>query len=230
MGLKIIGAGWGRTGTESLKKALEILGYTKCYHMFELLTDSTRLRFWEQLDQERTTNFEALFEGYEAGVDFPVAGYYKELMQHYPDAKVILTVRDPDKWFESASKTILRKPPAFVFLVLRFLGLFSRKMGNFPKVHAYAERTILKGLLQGRLTDREFLKAKMQEWNNEVVQSVPPDRLLIYEVKNGWEPLCAFLGKPVPNTPFPRANDSDAFQKRLKLKNLIKVQSGLEKT
>lgn len=225
MSIQVIGAGWGRTGTESLKKALEILGYNKCYHMFELMKDGSRLKYWEELDAQRSTDFAALFEGYSAAVDFPAASYYHELMQQYPEAKVVLTVRDPDKWLESASKTILKKPPQFLFLALRFLSLFFKKLGTFPKVYAYAERTVHKELLQGRLTDAEFLKAKMQEWNEEVIRTVPAERLLIYEVKDGWESLCTFLGKPIPTTPFPRANDSDAFQKRLKLTALIKHQS-----
>ena len=226
MGLKVIGAGWGRTGTESLKNALEILGYNKCYHMFELMKDSSRLDYWEQLDVERHTDFDALFAGYDAGVDFPVAGYYKELMAHYPEAKVILTVRDPEKWVESASKTILKRPPEFLFIALRFLGFFSKKLGSFPKIFAYASRTVHVEMLENRLTDREFLKAKLQEWNEEVIRYVPQDRLLVYEVKDGWGPLCAFLNKPVPEVAFPLANDSDAFQKKLQLRNFLKEFHG----
>jgi len=225
MPLQVIGAGWGRTGTESLKKALEILGYNKCYHMFELMKEGSRLKYWEELDANRSTDFEALFEGYSAAVDFPVASYYKELMEQYPEAKIILTVRDPNKWLESASKTILKKPPQFLFLALRFLSLFSKKLGTFPMVYAYAERIVHKDILQGRLTDAEFLKVKLQAWNEEVIRTVPAERLLVYEVKDGWEPLCTFLGKPIPSAPFPRANDSDAFQKRLSLKSLIKDQT-----
>lgn len=225
MPLQVIGAGWGRTGTESLKKALEMLGYQKCYHMFELMKEGSRLKYWEELEASRTTDFEALFEGYSAAVDFPAISYYKELMQKYPDAKVILTVRDPDRWYESASKTILKRPPEFLFIALRFLSFFSKKLGTFPKVFAYAERTVHKEMLEGRLTDASFLKAKLQEWNEAVIRTVPADRLLVYEVRDGWEPLCNFLGKPIPGMPFPRANDSDAFQKRLKLKALIKDQT-----
>jgi hypothetical protein len=222
MALEIIGAGWGRTGTESLKKALEILGYNKCYHMFELIKEGDRLKYWEQLEKERTTDFESLFQGYKAAVDFPVAAYYKEIMQHYPHAKIILTVRDPDKWFDSATKTIFRGTPAPVMMIMRFLGLFSKKLGYFPKVIDYAVRAFLKGMMQGKVKDRDFMKAKLKAWNEEVMQYVPADKLLVYEVKDGWEPLCAFLDKPEPQVPFPRSNDSDAFQKRLKLKNLVK--------
>ncbi len=224
MALKVIGAGWGRTGTESLKKALEILEGKPCYHMFELVKDGRRLRFWEALERSGKTDFDALFEGYSSAVDFPAAYYYKQLMAKYPDAKIILTVRDPDKWFESASKTIFRKPPAFVFLVLRFLGMFSERLGTFPKVFDYASRAFLQSdLFQNRLTDKAFLAQQMADWNAEVIRSVPAERLLIYQVSEGWGPLCRFLGKPVPEVSFPRANDSDAFQKRLELKNLIKA-------
>lgn len=222
MALQVIGAGWGRTGTESLKHALEILGYNKCYHMFELLKGGSRLPYWEELDAQGHTNFDALFAGYEAGVDFPVASYYKELMTQYPTAKVILTVRDPDKWVDSALKTILKRPPRFLFVALHFFGFFSKKISAFPKIFAYAARTVHIELLENKLNNREFLKAKLLEWNEEVIRTVPKDRLLVYEVKDGWWPLCAFLNKPVPAVAFPRANDSNAFQKKLQLGNFLK--------
>ncbi len=224
MALKVIGAGWGRTGTESLKKALELLGFNKCYHMFELIKDGSRLIYWQQLSRGEKPDYEKLFEGYLAAVDGPSCIYYKEFMVQYPDAKVILTVRDPEKWFESASKTILNKPPAIIFKVLKVLGIFSKRLAYIPKIFVWIEDVFFQKLLYGKL-DKETVLSAYNKWNAEVIKNVPADKLLIYEVKDGWEPLCNFLNVPVPDLPFPKSNDSDSFQERIKLKNIIKGES-----
>ena len=117
--LKVIGAGLGRTGTESLKKALEQLGFAKCYHMFELMKHPEHLSEWQALRRGQAPNYDFLFEGYASCADFPAAIYYQEFMEKYPEAKVILTVRDPDRWFDSASKTIFKKPRPFSWSLCR---------------------------------------------------------------------------------------------------------------
>lgn len=222
MALKVIGAGWGRTGTESLKHALEQLGFGKCYHMVELFKDGRKVMYWEQLHQGSTPDYEDLFHGYQSAVDLPTFLYYKELMKVYPEAKVILTVRDADKWYESASKTIFRKPPGLAFILTKFLGLFSAKFRYFSRIFKYAETAALQGLIKGKVQDKEFVKSIFNDWNEEVKKSVSAERLLVFEVKDGWEPLCTFLHVPVPAIPFPKSNESDTFQKRLKTKNIIR--------
>src|SRR5579862_2420486 len=132
MALKVIGAGWGRTGTESLKKALEILGFDKCYHMLELIKYPEQLVYWEQLHRKEKPDYDKLFDGYQSSVDFPSSLYYKEFMLQYPDAKVILSWRPADKWYESASKTILKPIPQSMFLIIRIFGIFSRNLRLFP--------------------------------------------------------------------------------------------------
>ncbi|NUM44438.1 MAG: sulfotransferase family protein [Anaerolineales bacterium] len=224
--LKVIGAGFGRTGTESTKAALEQLGFGKCYHMFELMKKPERLPEWEKLARGETPNYDALFAGYQSCLDFPAALYYREFMRQYPEAKVILTVRDADKWYDSAAKTILADIPAVVYPLARFLGIFSRRLGDFPKVDQFARRVVHQGLFQGRAHEREYTKAVFNAWNEEVKRTVPPDRLLIFEVREGWESLCNFLGVPVPAAPFPRLNAGDSFVKSMAKKMLTSEKSG----
>jgi hypothetical protein len=223
--LKVIGAGLGRTGTESLKKALEQLGFGACYHMFELMKHPEHLPEWEKLKRGETPDYPFLFRGYQACTDFPAAIYYREFMQQYPEAKVVLTVRDADKWFDSASKTIFREPPSIFFALLRIFGLFSKTARSYPALNNYARKLVHAEFFKGRTHDREQTKTIFNAWNEEVKRTVPADRLLVFEVREGWEPLCRFLGVPVPSVPFPRSNDGDSFEK-----NMVKrVTSDAEK-
>ncbi|MCB9320482.1 MAG: sulfotransferase family protein [Lewinellaceae bacterium] len=157
MGLKVIGAGWGRTGTESLKKALELIGFGKCYHAFELIKDGKRIVYWEQLARGEKPEYDKLFEGYQSAVDFPSAMYYKEFMEQYPDAKVILSYRDAASWYESASKTILRSLPSFLIPVTRFIGLFNKNISYFPRTYAIMMNLIHDQFMEGKNNDRVFM-------------------------------------------------------------------------
>ena len=218
MGLKVIGAGLGRTGTETLKLALEHLGYDKCYHMYELMKNPAQLIHWEELREGGSTNLSKLFHGYQASVDFPAAIYYREFLDEYPDAKVILTVRDADKWYESASHTIFRKIPAIITGIMRILAIFSAKYKAMLRALKYAREIVHDSFFQGKTHDGEACKRIYHEWNLKVQQSVPPDKLLVFEVKDGWEPLCRFLEVPVPDAPFPRSNSRENFTKELSKK------------
>ncbi|GIH97983.1 sulfotransferase family protein [Planobispora siamensis] len=208
--LQVIGAGLGRTGTSSLKIALEHLGFAPCYHMFEVLGDIERMRQWTAVAQGAAPDWEAIFHGYRACVDFPAAAYWRELADHYPEAKVILTLRDPDAWYESARKTIFRLPR-----VLRHPVLGPALRTVLPaQARLTAFTRMLSAVNQDRrdiVFDRASALKYYERHNAEVRASVPPERLLIYRVGQGWEPLCDFLGVPVPGTPFPRANDSSRF-------------------
>ena len=223
MALKVIGAGWGRTGTESLKLALEQLGFDKCYHMFELIKDQSRFPCWLQLEQGQVPDYDALFKGYQSAVDFPAALYYRELMAQFPDAKVILTVRDADSWYESASKTILKGIPGPVLILARIFGFFSPSLRNLPAASEWLNRILFNenALFRGQARNPEALKKIYTAWNEEVQRAVPANRLLVFEVRDGWQPLCSFLNVPVPETPFPRSNDSKSFQKN-SMKRLLK--------
>nr|WP_203863755.1 sulfotransferase family protein [Planobispora rosea] len=207
--MHVIGAGLGRTGTSSLKLALEKLGFAPCHHMFEVLGSKERMRRWTAVAQGGEPDWETVFRGYRACVDFPAAAYWRELAAHYPEAKVILTLRDPGAWFESARKTIFRLPRLMRHPVLgpllRLLpresrpAMFIRMLGAINR----ARRDIA--------FDRDSAIAYFERHNAEVRAAIPADRLLVYRVGEGWEPLCAFLGVPVPDEPFPRANDSESF-------------------
>jgi hypothetical protein len=218
MAIRVIGAGLGRTGTLSLKAALEELGFGACYHMIELLGHPEQVHYWEAASQGKPVAWDELFEGYQSVVDYPGCRYYRELMEHYPNARVILTVRDPNSWYESTRETIYQvgRPPSTESAEsggaparLPFPGdpeLFKR---IFQMVH----QDVWQGDFTGRFEDREYAIEVFNRQIAEVKEHVPPHRLLVYQVQEGWEPLCRFLEVPIPEgKPFPRLNDREAFR------------------
>ncbi len=212
--LQVIGAGLGRTGTESLKKALELLGFGACYHMFELvMKHPEHLPEWKKLVAGEKPNYEFLFDGYQSTADFPACMFYREFMVQYPQAKVVLMVRDADKWYDSAVKTIFRGVPAPILALGRLMGLFSKNVRAALLTIPLANEVVHNRFFEGRTSDREHTKAIFNAWNEEVKRTVPAGRLLIFEMREGWEPLCNFLGVPVPAAPFPRLNAGDSFVK-----------------
>ncbi len=195
-GLKIIGAGFGRTGTFSTKTALEELGFGPCYHMVELFEHPEAQKLWEALVAGEPVRWDDIFRGYQSSVDWPACAFYKEQMDAYPDAKVLLTVRDPERWYESVRSTIYRAPD------------------DVPPDNAHAQmvsKLIWQGTFDGRFEDKDYAIAVFNRHNEEVQRLVPPEKLLVYNVKEGWEPLCVFLGVPIPDKPFPHLNDRDSF-------------------
>jgi len=210
MPIQVIGAGLGRTGTLSLKLALEELGFSQCYHMTEVLARMQDARVWDAAARGEPVDWDALFRGYQATVDWPGCSFYEELLRRYPDAKVILTVRDPERWYDSARQTIYYVRHAFP----SWARLMNPRMGPFIRM---LDRLIWDGTFQGRFEDKSFAIAVFNRHNEQVRRVVPPDRLLVYEVKEGWGPLCAFLGVPVPDgKPFPHVNDATEFRSRIR--------------
>lgn len=218
MSIEVIGAGMGRTGTLSLKHALEQLGYIKTHHMMEVIENPYQLAYWNEMEEKRTTDFDAMLKGYTAMVDFPGALYYKELMQQYPDAKVILTVRDPEKWHKSVSDTIFQVPKGFDKFMMNIVGIFNPKVKHISRIFDYTTKAIWKNLFKDRFQDKVFAIKVFNDWTEEVKRSVPKEKLLIFEAKDGWKPLCEFLGKPIPDTPYPHVNDTAEFLQRKKNK------------
>ena len=217
MTIQIIGAGLGRTGTMSLKHALEELGFSRCYHMIELLGNPEHVSHWEAAARGDTVDWDTLFQGYQATVDFPGCTYYRQLMDRYPQAKVLLSVRDPAAWYESCMATIYRAGPSPVQKLLMSLKLpFSPRLRKMVRVFRLTRSVVWERQFDGRFEDRDHAIAEFERHNREVKETVPPERLLVYQVKDGWEPLCRFLGVPVPDKPFPRVNDRASFQERLK--------------
>ncbi len=209
MALRVIGAGFGRTGTLSMKAALEQLGYDKCHHMLEVFPSDAQLNMWHRISQGDTPDWDAVFDGFQASVDFPSSGYWRELAEHYPDAKIILTTRSFDSWYESANETIWpvsRDIPGWLTVV--------------PKVRKIKQMTygaIWDRLFGGRFENKEAARQVFEQHEADVKATFPAERLLVFHPKEGWEPLCTFLGKPVPDGDFPNVNDRADFKKRIGL-------------
>jgi hypothetical protein len=203
MSISVIGAGVGRTGTNSLKLALNQLGCGPCHHMDEVIANlPTQVPLWAAAAKGKP-DWVAIFKGYNSAVDWPVASFYRELHKQYPTAKFILTVRSPESWYASFSETIYKlisapdvPPPmqAWLAMGLAVLGKAGFVLG---------------------LNEAE-LKTAFAAHNEAVKAAIPAQQLLVYEVKQGWEPLCAFLGKSVPTDAFPRTNDRAEFWDRIK--------------
>jgi Sulfotransferase domain len=201
MSLKVIGAGVGRTGTYSLKRAINRLGFGPCHHMEEVILNMpAQLPAWTAAGNGQP-DWLAIYKGYESAVDWPTAGFFRELNAAYPEAKFILTHRSPESWVASFSATIYKLldtpvPPEMQEWLKMGIGVI-RKTG-FPV-----------GL------DAAALERAFNAHNEAVKRTIPADRLLVYDVKEGWGPLCAFLGAPVPDEPFPRTNDRGEFWDRI---------------
>jgi hypothetical protein len=202
--LEVIGAGFGRTGTLSLKLALERLGFGPCHHMLELFENPGQLPLWEQAAQDGTADWDELYRGYRATVDWPGARFWRQLAGHCPQARVILTVRDPQRWYESAADSIYRAASAPAPEADAAIRQMRRVTGQL----------VWDGEFGGRFGDAEHAVKVFNEHNEAVRRAIPADRLLVFEVSEGWEPLCGFLGVPVPDEPFPHSNDREAFAAR----------------
>ncbi|GLU35610.1 sulfotransferase family protein [Trinickia caryophylli] len=191
MSLKVIGAGLGRTGTLSLKLALEHIGFGPCYHAMEIGATLRRsLPLW--LDAiHGEPDWDAIFDGYAATVDYPACCFWPVLLARFPDARVILSVRDADGWFDSVQETIFSPRGANPLF-----GTAGRALSEFLR-RDFGER----------IADRAFMTDYFRRWNQAVVDSVPAEQLLVFPAEAGWEPLCAFLGVPVPNVPYPRLHE-----------------------
>jgi hypothetical protein len=195
--LRVIGAGFGRTGTLSLREALVRLGVGPCGHMRENFEHPERFALWDEALRHKTAgepiDWRPLLDGFQAIVDWPGAYFWREMIAAHPDAKVILTVRDPERWYDSIQATIFSLPDDQLPDGPREI-IFTRTFG-------------------GLLTDRVWCQAVVAQHNKTVQESIAADRLLVFDVKDGWESLCAFLDVPVPEgEPFPRVNDTASFQ------------------
>lgn len=218
MSIKIIGAGFPRTGTTTLKKALELLGYDKTYHFKDLIADPKKLKHWKELEAKGTTNFDQLFDGFQATVDFPGYPYYKILMHKYPDAKMILTTRDVDKWYESTLKTVWKAGPQTILakIVLLSKMIFNETLRDTFLCIKFMRKTYLNKQFNGDFASSDHAKKVFFSHIDDVKKNVPEKQLLIYEVADGWQPLCDFLGVDVPNEPFPHLNKKENFHEMVK--------------
>ncbi|GAB3685064.1 sulfotransferase family protein [Salinisphaera aquimarina] len=199
MTIQVFGAGVGRTGTYSLKLALQQLGLGPCFHMEEVLQHMpVQVPLWSNALNGKP-DWQAIYGGYESAVDWPTAGFFRELNAAYPSARFVLTHRSPESWADSFGATIYtligdryNAPPDMKAWLEMAAGVIART--GFPE-----------GL------DRDALVERFVAHNEAVKKTIPADRLLVYEIRQGWEPLCEFLGVPVPEPAFPRSNDRTEF-------------------
>ncbi len=209
MALRVVGAGFGRTGTNSLKLALEQLGFGPCHHMFEVRDHPEQMPFWQAAARGETADWDAVFAGYGSCVDWPAARYWREIAAHYPDAKVLLSVRPEEKWIKSVHSTI--------YPVMRDRD--DMPPGQTRERLDMAYEIIVEQTFGGRLDDAEHAMAIYRAHGDEVRAAIAPERLLTYDVAEGWQPLCDFLAVPVPGSPFPRTNTTEDFRERRSMRD-----------
>jgi hypothetical protein len=207
MKLEVVGAGFGRTGTQSLKLALERLGIGPCYHMLEVFGNPEHIPLWAAAARGETPDWETLFANYRSTVDWPGCSFWRELAEKNPEAKVLLSYRDSDAWYESFHNTIyqamLREVPSEPSWVAEHFEM--------------TRQLVLEQALGGRPDDRAYAIRCYEEHNEAVRSEVPTDRLILHEVGAAWEPLCDGLGLPIPEEGYPRINDTREFLERMKL-------------
>lgn len=213
--MKVIGAGFGRTGTTSLKAALEELGFGPAYHMTEVFTRPEHVGFWEAASRGEPVDWSGFLSGYGVAVDWPACAFYQELMEAFPDAKVILTLRDPDRWYESTRATIyglrgISSGPLKPALALA--GLFAPGVAGMVRL---ADEIVWKNTFDDRFEDRRHATETFKRHNDEVRRRVPPERLLVLDVREGWAPLCDFFDVEAPDRPFPHLNETREMRRRL---------------
>lgn len=195
--MKVVGTGFGRTGTDSMRNALNILGVGPTHHMFELGEDAPLREPWLDLVEGAKPDWDMLFAGYYACVDWPSAFYWRSLVVDYPDAKVLLTMRSAESWWKSFEATILKQIQS----------------GNQP--NGFGKRLVAEKVFDGRPDDRDHAIAIYNRNVEEVIATVDPERLLIHNLGDGWEPLCRWLDLPVPEIDYPSGNTTQDFAQRI---------------
>lgn len=202
MALTVLCVGFGRTGTLSLKFALEKLVGRPCYHMFEVSQNPGHAEIWSTAADGEKVAWEALFADYGAAVDWPAAYFWRELATFYTEAKVILTVRSAESWYKSCHQTIFQR--------------LAQASQDLSPVHAardaMAKKIIYERTFDGRTDDADHCMAVFKRHNEEVRRAIPAERLLVYESGQGWEPICKFLGLAVPDSEYPRVNSTEEFR------------------
>jgi hypothetical protein len=197
MSLKVIGTGFGRTGTDSMREALNILGLGPCHHMLEVNASDEQKRLWRARARGENAGWEVLFAGYNSCVDWPSAHYWRELIDAYPEAKVILTYRSPESWWASFEKTIVQG------------------IAQSSDLASLGIALIRDQVFGGRPGDRAHALALYEANVAAVKATVPASRLLVHDLGDGWEPLCKHLGVPVPAAPYPSRNSTDDFKRAI---------------
>lgn len=199
MTLSVISAGFGRTGTMSLKLALDELGFGPCHHMDEVIEHSeVQVPLWRNA-LDGVPDFAAIYAGYRSAVDWPTAAFWRELAGAYPKAKLILTSRPVESWVRSFSDTILAT----------LLDIDNWPLETTEWLHT-VKHIVIERSLQGAVSPQVLAQAFLAH-EAAVKAEIPASRLLVHRAEDGWEPLCAFLGAPIPETPYPYTNSDEDF-------------------
>jgi len=210
MTLKIIGTGFGRTGSHSLKLALEMLGQGPCYHMMEVFAHPGHAAIWQAIGEGRRNDFDAVLAGFPATVDWPAAYFWRALVERNPAAKILHTERPSEEWFASVSKTIF---PA----ISRTLPPDAPEpFPDYRAQNAMARKLIIQDTFGGDLSKENAIRV-YDAHNAAVRREIPRERLLVFNARDGWEPLCRFLGVPAPAAEYPKTNSTDEFRARANL-------------
>lgn len=204
MDLKVIGAGFGRTGTRSLKLALDRLGFGPCYHMAEIFLHPEHANAWMSLARGESRDFDAVLGNYRSAVDWPVVNFYRALADANPSAKVVLTERDAESWYESMRATIFGR------MTLDVTGV------EYPDQLRMAQFVVGEKTFAGRF-DKDHAIAVYERHNEDVRRAIVPERLLVFSGAMDWTPLCEFLGVGVPDEPYPKTNTSEEFRGRARV-------------
>jgi Sulfotransferase domain len=212
--MKVIGAGLPRTGTLSQKVALEMLGFGPCYHMVNVLTNLPLSKQWEQaIDAE--VDWDEVFGEHESTVDWPGAFFYRELADAYPDAKVVLSTRDPEAWEKSMRDTIFDTiyGQSVAAHISKARELVDPEWQHY--IRLMSRMWAAQGIFSGGAIRPGQLAEAITRYQEQVQRNIPEDRLLVWSVGEGWEPLCNFLQVDVPDAQFPRLNDSKMYNDRI---------------
>jgi hypothetical protein len=211
--MKLIGVGFGRSGTMSLKGALERLGADPCFHMIDLIMGENRERDlpkWQKVADGEQVDWQDVFDGWEATVDWPGCTRWREVVAAFPDAPVLLNYRDFDGFYKSCQNTILAVKQA---AMAGELTPDASREPPSPILWEVIEKLIWQGDFQGRFDDREWVRQMYYDRIETIKNEVPSDRLIVWELgKDGWEPLADALGAPVPDEPFPHLHDTNEFR------------------
>jgi Sulfotransferase domain len=201
MALQVIGGSFGRTGSHSLALALETIGLGPCYHTHAFQDHHEHQPLWQDALDGKPVDWEALFNGYRSTVEWPTVAFLPQILEAFPRACVVLTLRDPESWYESATATIFKS-----------LRLAVHNPNPKKAVQAlFYRRLILEHTFLDRYQEKTFAIRTYNQHVQMVRNLVPGKRLLAYDVRSGWEPLCAFLEAPIPDKPFPHHNERQAF-------------------
>jgi hypothetical protein len=210
--MKVIGVGFGRTGTMSLKQALADLGAGPCFHMIDLIVGERRARdlpYWVKVADGEPVDWNEVFDGWESTVDWPAASVWRQVADAFPEAPVLLNVRDFDGWYRSVENTILA-----VKLAARAgeLAQDANREQPAPELWGVIERLIWEGDFQGRFEDRDWVRRMYDERIEEIRSTIAPERLTVWNLGDGWGPLAAMLGIDPPAHDFPRLHDTNEFR------------------